>query len=232
MSPPCRVLIFQKLPYPRVRVRVVSMSVSVSVQLRSFLMITNSPFPILHLAPNLTTCLPFRIPCQAYNPFIFTSSSKIEQFGKYFDLKTLYSKESMLCRSLHTCCPYKGNLYFTISLKPKPPLFFGKHRFFHATQCIFLASLLYPHQNFQIRASISLHKDFGSKKQPMVGMAWSTTLIKISLPPCESSFSFHPWILCQICSLYQKSKKAEELSESNESRSPSCCKAEAKINDK
>ena len=62
----------------------------------SFLMITNSPFPILHLAPNLTTYLPFRIPCQAYNPFIFTSSSKIEQFGKYFDLKTLYSKESVL----------------------------------------------------------------------------------------------------------------------------------------
>ena len=36
MSPPCRVLIFQKLPYPRVRVYVVSVSVFVSVQLRSW----------------------------------------------------------------------------------------------------------------------------------------------------------------------------------------------------
>ena len=62
----------------------------------SFLIITDSPFPIHHLAPNLTTCLAFRIPCQAYDPFIFTLSSKIEQLGKYFDLKILYSKESVL----------------------------------------------------------------------------------------------------------------------------------------
>ena len=130
----------------------------------SFLIITDSPFPIHHLAPNLTTCLAFRIPCQAYDPFIFTSSSKIEQLGKYFDLKILYSKESVLWRSLHTYFPNKAKLKFTISLKPKPPLFFGKHRFFQATQCIFLTSPLYPHQNFGIRASISLHKDFGSKK--------------------------------------------------------------------
>ena len=32
--------------------------------------------------------------------------------------------------------------------------------------------------------------------------------------------------------VYQKSKKSEELSESHESKSPSCCKAEAELNDK
>ena len=36
MSPPCRVLIFQKVRYPRVRVRVCVMSMSVSVQLSSY----------------------------------------------------------------------------------------------------------------------------------------------------------------------------------------------------
>lgn len=55
-----------------------------------------------------------------------------------------------------------------MSLKPKPPLYFDVQSFFQAIQWIFWVSPLYPHKNLWIRDSISLHKDFGNIKQPMV----------------------------------------------------------------
>ena len=55
----------------------------------SFRIITDVPLPIFDLKPKITTRLAFRMLYQAYDPFSFTSSSKIEQLGKYLDLKTL-----------------------------------------------------------------------------------------------------------------------------------------------
>ena len=47
---------------------------------------------------------------------------------------------------------------------------------------------VYPHQNFRMSDSISLHKFFGNLKQFIVkvGMACKIDLIKTSLPACES----------------------------------------------
>ena len=48
MSPPCRVLIFQKLPYPRVHVHVMSVSVSVQHSKRPYVL-DDETLPCMHI---------------------------------------------------------------------------------------------------------------------------------------------------------------------------------------
>ena len=79
-------------------------------------------------------------------------------------------------------------------LKPIPPLSLDLHNFLQLTQSILDSWPRWPHQNLLIMLSISSHKPLGSWKQLIVyvGIAQATALIKISLPPIERIFSFHP----------------------------------------
>ena len=79
-------------------------------------------------------------------------------------------------------------------LKPIPPLNLDLHNFLQLTQAILDSWPRWPHQNLLIIPSISSHKPFGNWKQLMVyvGIAWATAFIRISLPPMERFFSFHP----------------------------------------
>ena len=165
------------------------------------LMWTFSPLPIRQVEPLRTRLLAFKMLCQAYDPFVLTPSSKIEQLVSSWGSIWLW----ILCRKgsqFQSCLPRRVRLNRSKYLKPRPPWFFGKHNLFQLTQWILRTSPLYPNQNFRIKNSISFHKPFGSLKQFMVkvGMAWITTSIRISLLAYDSSFSFHPCILCQIFS--------------------------------
>ena len=149
------------------------------------------------------TSLASRMLCHAYDPTILNPLSRTEQFGKNLALKTLYNMESMLCTRRHTCLPRSARLKFSKSLNPNPPWLFGWQNFFQAIQCIFLEFPEYPHQNFQTKDSISLHRLLGNLKHPIVkvSIAWITNLITISRLAWDKSFSFHPCILCQTLSL-------------------------------
>ena len=119
----------------------------------------------------------------------------MEQSRKNLTLNTLWHSEFGLCIILHTCFANKPSLNFSISLNPIPPFSLASHKCFQVTQWIFLPSLLYPHQNFQIMVSNSLISHFGSLKQLMeyVGMAWITDIINTSLLDWDNNFSFHRW---------------------------------------
>ena len=160
------------------------------------------PSPIRQIAPMRIHSLAFKMLCHAYDPLVLTSLSITEQFGKNFASKTLWKRDLGLWMRRHSCFPNIARLKFSISLKPKPPWFFGRQSLFQATQWIFLECPLYPHQNLWIIASMSLHRLLGILKQPIVnvGMACRTALIRTSQPAWDKSFSFHPCILCQILS--------------------------------
>ena len=98
---------------------------------------------------------------------------RIEQLEKNLALKTLYHKESELLIILQTCLAKRASLNFSISLKPILPTSLALQSLFHLTQCTFLESLLYPHQNLRINTSNSLIRPLGSLKQLVVyvGMA-------------------------------------------------------------
>ena len=119
--------------------------------------------------------------------------------GKNRDLKTLQNNKSVLCINLHTCLANKESLNLFMSQKPKPPLFFDWHDLDQLIQWIYFWFDPYPHQNFWIRTSISLHKVTGSLKQLMEypGIAWTTTLIKISLLYWDNN------LCCQPCDFFQ-----------------------------
>ena len=79
-------------------------------------------------------------------------------------------------------------------LKSHTSFLFALHIFDQHTQAIFYSCCLCPHQKFLIIPSMSSHRPFGSRKHPIVyvGTACAMTFIKISLPPMDNNFSFHP----------------------------------------
>ena len=79
-------------------------------------------------------------------------------------------------------------------LNPMPLVSLDLQRFFQLTHAIFYSCSLYPHQNLLIMPSISSQSPLGRRKQLIVyvGMAWATAFLRISLPPIDNIFSFHP----------------------------------------
>ena len=108
--------------------------------------------------------------------------------------------EFLLCRSRQICFASITSLK---RAEPIPHSNLGWQRVSHLTQWIFLWSPFWPHQNFLMRFSISLHRPKVSLKQLIryVGIAQTTTLIKISLPAWDKSFSFQPWNFLHAFSL-------------------------------
>lgn len=108
--------------------------------------------------------------------------------------------EFLLCRSRQICFASITSLK---RVEPIPHSDLGWQRVSHLTQWIFLWSPFWPHQNFLMRFSISLHRPKVSLKQLIryVGIARTTTLIKISLPAWDKSFSFQPWNFLHAFSL-------------------------------
>ena len=87
---------------------------------------------ICQTAPMRIHSLAFKMLCHAYDPLVLTSLSITEQFGKNFALKTLWKRDSRLWMRRHSCFPSIDRLKFSISLKPKPPWFFGRQSLFQA----------------------------------------------------------------------------------------------------
>ena len=87
-------------------------------------------------------------------------------------------------------------------LNPMPPVSLDLQRFFQLTHAIFYSCSLYPYQNLLIMPSISSQSPLGRRKQLIVyvGMAWATAFLRISLPPIDNIFSFHPDIVFAIFS--------------------------------
>ena len=108
--------------------------------------------------------------------------------------------EFLLCRSRQICFASITSLKRAESI---PHSDLDWQRVSHLTQWIFLWSSFWPHQNFLMRFSISLHRPKVSLKQLIryVGIARTTTLIKISLPAWDKSFSFQPWNFLHAFSL-------------------------------
>ena len=79
-------------------------------------------------------------------------------------------------------------------LNPMPTVSLDLQRFFQLTHAIFYSCSLCPHQNLLIMPSISSQSPLGRRKQLIVyvGMAWATAFLRISLPPIDNIFSFHP----------------------------------------
>ena len=99
-----------------------------------------------------------------------------------------------MVRSLHLYFASIARLKAWKFQKPIPPIDFDLHILSQLTHAIFYSSCLCPHQNFLIIPSISSHNPFGIKKQLIVylGIACTTAFIKISFPPMDNNFSFHP----------------------------------------
>ena len=108
--------------------------------------------------------------------------------------------EFLLCRSRQICFASITSLK---RVEPIPHSDLGWQRVSHLTRWIFLWSPFWPQQNFLMRFSISLHRPKVSLKQLIryVGIARTTTLIKISLPAWDKSFSFQPWNFLHAFSL-------------------------------
>jgi len=72
---------------------------------------------------------------------------------------------------------------------------FSLHNVSHLIQWILRSPCLLPHQNLLIILSICSHKPIGSREQLItyVGIAWTTNLIKTSLPAFDRNFSFQPF---------------------------------------
>ena len=131
----------------------------------SSLIHTVLPSPIHHTTPFTP-----RFGHLEYSSMHKTHLSSLELQGwnnleKNQALKTLWHNDSRFFNICHTCLASKASLNFSISLKPKPPKSLPWHRRSHFTQCTFLLSPLYPHQNFRIIISISFIKPLGSLKQ-------------------------------------------------------------------
>ena len=148
------------------------------------------------------TSLPLRMLFHAKEP-LPSFSVKIFPFGKNISLKNRWNREFLSSSSLHTCFANIASLNFCNSLNPIPPRALGRQSVLHFDQCMFLWFPRWPHQNFRISYSMSLHNVTGSLKQLMakVGMACTTTFNSTSLPAWERSCSFHPCNLAQTRSL-------------------------------
>ena len=95
------------------------------------------PSPTLHNIPFTMTCPALSKLCQA-NKLVELLASKIEPEGKYFVLKTLYSRDSFLVCNLQICFADIASLNLTKSLYPIPPSDFDLHRISQLFQWIFL----------------------------------------------------------------------------------------------
>ena len=107
------------------------------------------------------------------------------------------------CCSLQPCFSRRARLKALKFLNPIPPFAFGVHNFSHFIQAILHSSFFCPHQKLLTILFSSAHKDFGRRKQLIVwvGIAWTTALIKTSLPAMDRNFSFQLDSLCATLSL-------------------------------
>lgn len=87
------------------------------------------------------------------------------------------------------------------SWNPSPPSRLGLHKYDQISHAIFIFSPL-PHQNARTTVSIELIKYLGRRKQDIryVGIAWSTALVRTSLPALNIDFPPHQLILFQTMS--------------------------------
>ena len=163
---------------------------------------TYLPSPILHSIPFSMTILALRILCHAKEPFeLFASNTNPD--GKNLALNTLKNSEVLSICSPHTCLANIASLNLTKSLKPNPPSDLCLHNVSKFFQWIFLRSPLSPHQNLWISISMAWHNPTGSLKQLIakVGMAYTITFNRTSLPIWVNNFSFHPYNLLHTLSL-------------------------------
>uniref|UniRef100_A0A8R7U1G0 Uncharacterized protein n=1 Tax=Triticum urartu TaxID=4572 RepID=A0A8R7U1G0_TRIUA len=98
--------------------------------------------------------------------------------------------------SLHACLASMARLKAWRSLNPKPPIFFVFVIFSQLAQCILFSLSTWLHQYLFIILLNSSHRVLVRSKQAMeyTGIACATALMRISFPPFDRSFSFHPWI--------------------------------------
>ena len=127
---------------------------------------------------------------------------RMSPVGKYLALRTLATRVLGFWRIRQSCLARKALLKSCKFLKPIPPLVFCLHMVFQLTQHILVSCCRWPHQKFLIILSISSHRLWGRRTHPMVyvGIAWATALMRISFPPMERSFLFHPASFCPILS--------------------------------
>lgn len=164
----------------------------------SFHSLAALPFPILHIQPWFNSFLASQIPRHSKDGLLPRLAFKKTSLGKYFALNTLWINEFVSCMILHPCLANKVKLNTHKSLKLSPHFLFWSHIFCQLIQWILLLSFLCPYQNFVIMTSNSEHIPVGKRKQLIeyVEIEMVTALIRISLPPCESKFSFQFWSFC------------------------------------
>jgi len=123
---------------------------------------------------------------------LFACQNSLE--WKYNPLNTLLHKEDGFWRSRHACLPKSALLKVSKSRKPSPPLsflFVSRPQFF---QWIPDLLLLFCHQNLATFFSTDVQIETRSLN---INIAYcestcTTILIKISFPPFEMRFYFHP----------------------------------------
>ena len=96
------------------------------------------------------------------------------------------------CWIRHPCLARSARLKVLRSLNPMPPTDLGLHIFSQETHANFLSLYFCPHQKLFTIEFNSLHRESGRLKQPIVyvGVAWATTLIRISQPALDSNLPF------------------------------------------
>ena len=137
---------------------------------------------------------------QEYDGELPSFAFRISPVGKYLDLRTLAIWEWGFWRIRQSCFVGIALLKTCKFLKPMPPQAFCLHIAFQLTQHILVSCYLWPHQKFLIMLSISSHKLWGRRKQPIVyvGIACATALMRISFPPIDNSLPFQLASLCPI----------------------------------
>ena len=139
---------------------------------------------------------------QKYDGELPSLAFRISSLGKYLDLRTLATWEFGFWRICHYCFASIALLKVCKFLKPMPPQVFCLHIVFQLIKHILVSCCLWPHQKFLIMLSISSHKLWGRRKQPIVyvGIACAIAFMRISFPPIERSFPFQSTSFCPILS--------------------------------
>ena len=139
---------------------------------------------------------------QEYDGELPSLALRTSPVGKYLALRTRETREHGFVRIRHACLANIARLKACKFLNPIPPLAFELHIHFRLIQHILDSCCFWPYQKFFIILSKSSHKLWGSWKQLMVyaGNAWAIALMRISLPPIESSLPFQPTSFCPTLS--------------------------------
>ena len=152
------------------------------------------PFPTLQREPLLRTSRILWILCQAQEGLLPKLALSTSQQGKYFALRIQVANELGFVKILQACLSQKGKVESLQISKPQTSKRFWLTHLSPTNPGDFQLLVFCPHQKFLIILSRSSQRLFRSWKQLIVqvGMAWATSLMRVSFPPEESNFPFQP----------------------------------------